>query len=215
MEVSDPAMRAKILNLRHDPAANAAMAGALTNRNAGALTQRLGRTPSEGELYIAHFLGAGGASKLIAASARSHGNAAELFPAAAHANRSIFYDTQGRARSASEVYATLTRRYDVARAGSAKLAAAADTADPAGTIGLLAASQPAARREDSLPVFHALFHSAERPHAVAPRINQLWSQPSRVAAAEPAQNPPPITGRPLDLFQEMRPEVRALFNRQG
>ena len=41
------------------------MAGAFTKGNASALSERLGRAPSEGELYIAHFLGAGGAARLI------------------------------------------------------------------------------------------------------------------------------------------------------
>lgn len=64
-EVQDPTMRSDILKLRNDPAANAAMAGAFTKENATLLSQKLGRTPSEGELYIAHFLGVGGAAKLI------------------------------------------------------------------------------------------------------------------------------------------------------
>ena len=60
-------MRSEILKLRNDPNANALMAGAFTKGNAAALSERLGRAPSEGELYIAHFLGAGGAARLIAA----------------------------------------------------------------------------------------------------------------------------------------------------
>ena len=226
MEVADPAMRAQILNLRQDPAANAAMAGAFTRSNADFLTRRLGRAPSEGELYIAHFLGAGGAAKLIGATANSNNSAAELFPAAAKANRSIFYDKQGQARSASEVYANLTGRYNVARArsGVALTAAeaaprhvAAPTPDPAGVTQVLADSQPAAaQRDHSAPVFHALLHTGARPEAVAPRINQLWSQPARVAAvAGPATAPAAANGRPLDLFQDMRPQVRGLFTGQG
>src|SRR5580692_10623422 len=50
--VRDPAMRSEILKLRNDPAANALMAGAFTKSNASALSERLGREPSEGELYI-------------------------------------------------------------------------------------------------------------------------------------------------------------------
>ena len=46
------------MNLRSDPTANALMAGAFTKLNAGKLAERLGRGPTEGELYIAHFLGA-------------------------------------------------------------------------------------------------------------------------------------------------------------
>jgi Transglycosylase SLT domain len=115
-EVQDPAMRSDILKLRNDPAANAAMAGAFTKENATLLSQKLGRTPSEGELYIAHFLGVGGAAKLIsAASDNPSGSAASLFPSAAHANTSIFYDhTTGAARSLAQVRDVLTARYDVA-----------------------------------------------------------------------------------------------------
>jgi Transglycosylase SLT domain len=115
-EVADPVMRSAILKLRNDPAANAAMAGAFTKENAALLSQRLGREPSEGELYIAHFLGVGGAAKLISAAAGNPGgSAASLFPSAAHANTSIFYDhTTGAARSLAQVRDVLTARYDVA-----------------------------------------------------------------------------------------------------
>src|ERR1700734_579357 len=67
-QVADPEMRSEILKLRNDPTANAVMAGAFTRANADILSKKLGRAPSEGELYIAHFLGAGGAAKLISAA---------------------------------------------------------------------------------------------------------------------------------------------------
>ena len=75
------------------PTMNAAMAGAFTQSNAAVLSARLGRSPTEGELYIAHFLGAGGAARLISsAAANPNASAASYFPVAAHANTSIFYD---------------------------------------------------------------------------------------------------------------------------
>jgi hypothetical protein len=115
-EVSDPTMRSEILKLRNDPAANAVMAGAFTRANAALLSERLGRSPSEGELYIAHFLGAGGAGRLISlAAANPNASAAASFQNAAHANPSIFYDrTTGAARSLAQVRDILTARYDVA-----------------------------------------------------------------------------------------------------
>jgi hypothetical protein len=228
MEVPDAAMRREILGLRRNPEVNAAMAGAFTNSNASILTSRLGRAPSEGELYIAHFLGAGGAGKLINAASASNPPAATLFPTAASANRSIFYDKQGRARLASEVYANLTGRYEVARLHTAPAVAAAETApvrlaaatpDPAGTTAAFALYQPAAPMpEQSGPVFHALFHSSERQEAVAPRINQLWGTPvapgqARVAAA--SHTSLPANSRPLDLFQDMPPDIGGLFRRRG
>jgi hypothetical protein len=230
LEVADPAMRAKILNLRHDPSANAVMAGAFTEKNASLLTGRLGRPPSEGELYIAHFLGASGAAKLITSVGKSQTSAADLFPNAASANRSIFYDKQGRARSAGEVYATLTNRYDVARAGaggppglavaavrnaSAPQRVAARIPDTAGIAQAFAASNPVPQRgADAEPIFRALFHTGERRDAVAPRVNQLWSAAAAVTrtAALPVDAAAPASrGNLLDLFQDRPRDRRGLF----
>jgi hypothetical protein len=117
-EVQDPAMRREILRLRNDPTANAVMAGAFTQANASILTKKLGRAPSEGELYIAHFLGAGGAARMITLAANSpHVKADNYFANAARANPSIFYDrVSGSPRSLAQVRDVLTARYDVARA---------------------------------------------------------------------------------------------------
>src|SRR5271168_472923 len=103
--VHDPALRSEILKLRDDPTANAVMAGAFTQANAALLSQKLGRAPSEGELYIAHFLGAGGAARLVSLAAGSpHASAAGYFPNAAQANSSIFYDrSTGAPRSLAQV----------------------------------------------------------------------------------------------------------------
>jgi hypothetical protein len=126
--VSDPQMRQKIMALRQDPAANAAMAGAFTRTNATQLAAKLGRSATEGELYMAHFLGANGASRLISLAAENpKASAASAFPKAAQANRSIFYDEAGKARSASDVYAALAGRYATARAGVGTAFAAAQT----------------------------------------------------------------------------------------
>ena len=90
------------------------MAGAFANSNAKVLTDRLGRKPTDGELYMAHFLGASGASRFIrAAEANPNAKAAAFFPRAAHANNSIFYDKAGQARSLKQVYAGLVSRHNV------------------------------------------------------------------------------------------------------
>src|SRR5690606_5149396 len=100
-EVADPAERQAILALRKDPVAAAAMAGAFTQNNAALLTERLGRPPTGGELYIAHFLGPSGAVQLISAAEKNpRANAADMFPQAARANRSIFYRGGHAPRSA-------------------------------------------------------------------------------------------------------------------
>ncbi|MET4040954.1 lytic transglycosylase domain-containing protein [Bradyrhizobium sp. RT6a] len=110
--VDDPAMKRSIMKLRDDPEAASSMAAALTQSNSFKLTGLLGRRPSDSELYMAHFMGVGGAAKLIAnAEDNPQAVGARLFPNAASANRSIFYAKDGRARSVSEVYSVLDARY--------------------------------------------------------------------------------------------------------
>jgi hypothetical protein len=48
------------MRLRGDLAVSATLAGAFTRNNAAQLNAAIGRAPSEGELYIAQFLGPAG-----------------------------------------------------------------------------------------------------------------------------------------------------------
>ena len=178
-QVSDPALRNEILNLRTDPAANAAMAGAFTQSNAAALSDRLGRSPSEGELYIAHFLGAGNAARLInLASSNPNAKAADIFPEAAQANSPIFYDrTTGTARTAAQVRNILTARYEMALKSQGLSAATTQTAQAATT----AAIRPGYCRHH---------HRVCRSHATAPRARRAglsWAvcgpRPNRTSGA--------------------------------
>jgi len=101
--------RKAVMDLRLDPHAAALMAGELTSDHASYLRGRVGRSPTAGELYAAHFLGPQGSAKLIeAARDTPQASAAALFPDAAAANRAIFY-RGGRPASVSEVYLNLTR----------------------------------------------------------------------------------------------------------
>jgi len=124
--VSDPAARDAIMKLRDDPDAASSMAAVLTQSNSFKLTGDIGRRPTDAELYMAHFMGVGGAAKLIS-NAEDHPNAsgARLFPNAASANRSIFYERDGRERSVAQVYSVLTQRYDSAANSSATRSAMA------------------------------------------------------------------------------------------
>jgi hypothetical protein len=101
--------RKAVLGLKLDPHAASLMAGELTSDHASYLRGRVGRSPTSGELYAAHFLGPQGSARLIEAVNASPGaSAAAMFPDAAAANRSIFY-REGRPATVSEVYANLTR----------------------------------------------------------------------------------------------------------
>jgi hypothetical protein len=107
-DVNDASQRQSILNLRFDPDIAARMAGELTRENSSVLEAKLGRAPSTGELYAAHVLGADGAARLIRAADAGEGIAASLLPKAAAANRSIFFEKDGAARSAQDVLAKLS-----------------------------------------------------------------------------------------------------------
>jgi hypothetical protein len=219
--VSDPALRAEIMQLRHDPAANAAMAGAFTRQNEAQLGRTLGRAPREGELYAAHFLGSGGAARLIGlAAADPTAKAAEAFPGAARANPTIFYDGDGRARSSASVLAELDRRYRAARVHSPALLAAAD---PAAITQALAAGRPGEIGPPippPAPDFHSLFHTGERRTAVSKRVAALWSAPAAesagtTSAAKPRRSAaprPPDRRGPLELQPDARVKVRSLFD---
>src|SRR5437016_10987567 len=98
--INDPSMRGSIMKLRDDPTAASSMAAVLTQSNSFKLTGKIGRRPTDSELYMAHFMGVGGAGKLIsAAEDNPKASAAQMFPNAAAANRPIFYDRAGNARS--------------------------------------------------------------------------------------------------------------------
>ena len=222
--VQDPQLRSEILRLRHDPTTNAVMAGAFTKDNAAQLNARLGRAASEGELYIAHFLGSGGAGRLIAAAdANPQANAAAMFPNAARANRSIFYDKDGHARSVAQVCSVLVGRYDVARASPSVPANVADNApDVAGVANAYAAANPPPARFDDGAVFHSLFHVGERREPIAPAVSELWSGQGANPPAQPDPAPIPVATHAVrveqassratfDLFGNMPPAARGLF----
>lgn len=102
--VSDPARREAILALRSDPQIASLMAAGLAEDNRAHLVPILGRQPSHGELYLAHFLGAGGAGRFLSElQADPSQAAAALFARPAAANRGIFYAPDGSARSLAQV----------------------------------------------------------------------------------------------------------------
>ncbi len=102
--VVDDARREAILSLRSNPQVAALMAAGLAENNRAHLMPILGRQPSHGELYLAHFLGAGGAGRFLSElQADPTQNAAALFARPAAANRAIFYAPDGSPRSLAQV----------------------------------------------------------------------------------------------------------------
>lgn len=198
--VADRQLRREILALRYDPEISAVMAGEFTEDSKQVLRGVLGREPNGGELYAAHFLGAGGASELIQASQRGEASAAALFPDAARANRSIFYTKGGVARSPSEVLAVLSAKHDnleipdgpPASAGVmvARMRPTTDTMDDVVTGGYAQAGggRPYMDGDDTdYSSDRDIYIAAATPNAVTPFVAQLLASldplPETVRAA--------------------------------
>ena len=114
LSVADPATRQRILDLREDPRLSSALAAEYARLNKGELERTLGRPAANTDIYLAHFLGARGATTFLTALAQ-HGDtpAADLLPEAAQANHGVFYDgLTGRARSLAEIYRSFGKRID-------------------------------------------------------------------------------------------------------
>lgn len=117
--VSDPQLRQQIMDLRNHPETASVMAAEHAADNKAYLEKRLGREAEPADLYMAHFLGVGGAAKFLAANdSTPNASAASLFPSAARANRSIFFDRQGNARSFADIRANFAAKLDKSSQGA-------------------------------------------------------------------------------------------------
>lgn len=143
----DAQTKAQVLALRDDPKLSAAMAAEYARGNHAHLAQALGREIGATDLYLAHFLGAGGATRFLAALRTEPGRAAaELLPEAAQANRGVFYAADGRARSIDEIYDRFAAKFDPGRNESAKAAVPAAPAASQPAFDFLTAGDTAGTR---------------------------------------------------------------------
>jgi len=234
--VDDPVARAAIMRLRDDPEAASTMAGVLTQSNSFKLTGQIGRRPTDAELYMAHFMGVGGAGKLIQnAEDNPNASAARMFPNAAAANQSIFYDRAGQPRTVSQVYSVLSTRYaeaanspatrtamaagggDLPRRVTAASATPALTAidnaaylssfpDQRAVTPVATTSQTASTQSE--PMFRSLFQAGDRMEPISPAVQELWGKGSSltsVASATPVVSATSVASSALT----QTPEVRA------
>jgi hypothetical protein len=104
--------RRSILALRNDPRLSALFAAELASDNKVQLESDLGRPVGRTELYMAHFLGAGGAAKFLKALDRNPQQpAASLLPEAAKANLPVFYEG-GRPLSVGQIFSRFAAKFD-------------------------------------------------------------------------------------------------------
>lgn len=146
LTVGDAATRQAILSLRNDPEVASLMAAEHAGDNKASLEGSLGRAATGTDLYMAHFLGLGGARKFLTAMADNPGaTGATMFPQAASANRNVFYDRNGQTRSLSEIYDRFsTKLGDAAStAGASAIDYAAQALDMDGSTVITGANESA------------------------------------------------------------------------
>ena len=85
---------------KNKPEAQRKIARRMLSDNSKELEKHLGRKPKPGEIYATHFLGLGGAKKLLKSDKKEI--ASNIFPKEAHANRAIFYE-RGRPITVAEL----------------------------------------------------------------------------------------------------------------
>lgn len=107
--------RQQILNLRNDAEIASNMAAEFALENKQFLDSAWGGDIGATELYLAHFMGAGGSASFL--NARDDNPlmaAADIFPKAAAANRNVFYDSKtGEPRTLEGVYAYFDKKFQI------------------------------------------------------------------------------------------------------
>lgn len=113
-KVASNAVKKQILELRKDPEICSLMAAEMASDNKDYLQQCTGKSVGSTELYMAHFMGPGGAGKFLKAMDKNpNANAAALFPTAAAANKGVFYDQSGNPKSLAQVYAQFDKKFSI------------------------------------------------------------------------------------------------------
>ena len=96
---------------RNDPNQSAMAAALYMKENQRTLERSIGRPVTTTDLYAAHFLGAGGGARILKAS----GNAVAAdvaLPKQVAANKTVFFDKSGRARTVDEVYGFMQQKVE-------------------------------------------------------------------------------------------------------
>jgi hypothetical protein len=102
----------QILDLRKDPQKSVIAGAILAKQNKSQMEASLGRSVSDAELYMAHFLGAPEATRFLQLTeANSGAIASQAFPEAAAANKNVFQAKDGRQYTVAEVYSNIANSF--------------------------------------------------------------------------------------------------------
>lgn len=111
--VNDCDIKEEILALRKNPEISALMAGEFSAENKAHLERNAHCEVGATELYMAHFMGANGATKFLnCKNVNGEACGADLFPKAAKANKNVFFDSEtGKPRTLNEIYDVFANKF--------------------------------------------------------------------------------------------------------
>ncbi|HAJ90931.1 MAG TPA: flagellar biosynthesis protein FlgJ [Rhodospirillaceae bacterium] len=156
-KVASNTVKKQILELRKNPELCSLMAAEMASDNKDYLEQCTGQTAGATELYMAHFMGPAGAGKFLKAMAKNpDANAAAMFPTAAAANKGVFYDKSGKAKSLEQVYAQFDKKFSILDSDNSCTSTASTTSTlstETSTANVLAALTPRVSATPAAPLY--------------------------------------------------------------
>lgn len=187
---------------KFDPKKSAEVMAYFTQKQQKQLEGGIGRKASNTDLYMSHFLGAGGATKFINAMGKDpNQSAASLDPAAAKANKSIYYDTRGKERSLKEVYELMGQK--MAKAESAVTTGKWGGKDLPQAVAEITAKNQPTQLASAAP--------KPAPSAVPVQAPLKTTAPTAQAATQATQKTVTIDGK---QYAENSPEAKAALEAQ-
>jgi hypothetical protein len=183
---------------RFDPKKAAEVAEYFSKKQKTQIEKSTGREAGMTDMYMAHFLGAGGASKFLKAKDKDPSqSAAALDPAAAKANKNIYYDKTGKERSVQEVYDLMDKKV---KAQSARVDAGKVNADVAAIGG---GSFKPGQKVDAVAV--AKPKEEKKPETKPSGVYDKEAGKAYVGAADLAAQKKPVTAETKPVTAETKP----------
>jgi hypothetical protein len=226
------------LNDRFDPQKATEVAAYFSSKQQKQLEKGVGRETNNTDMYMSHFLGAGGATKFLKAKDQNaNQSAAALDPKAAAANKNIYYNKEGKERSVQEVYDLMDKKVkgaesavtsgkwggkalsgDVAAIGGANLPTLASAKIPAGKLpsgvdqnmALYGTEEQKKQALDAMQAGKQLTKAqAEKDRLYAQTMASMPSNIPTTAAVQTAVTPTPAAGATTQQAEAARQTAEA------
>ena len=195
----DAAGKADLLALRTDVAISGKMAAHFALDNAKVLASSGLANIGPTELYLAHFLGAGGAKDFLnGMQANPEGAAAEVLPAAARSNTNVFF-ANGVPRSFTEIYNRFAQKF------------VGVSAPLAGGVEGMSQRPDAAPSMDAVP--SSQFDMIAQQTLAEARMAQMNAQRAQVERTETANNTAELTTSMAEMSEAALSHYLASFSK--